>query len=68
MRETMSGLADRLPAAEFVRVSRSAIVRIDRIRELKRRSHAEYTIVLRDGTRVKSSRGYADRLEELLDG
>jgi len=68
MRETMSGLADRLPAAEFVRVSRSAIVRIDRIRELKRRSHAEYMIVLRDGTRVKSSRGYADRLEELLDG
>lgn len=67
MRETMTGLADQLSSAEFVRVSRSAIVRVDRIRELKRRSHGEYTIVLRDGTRVKSSRGYADRLEELLE-
>lgn len=67
MRETMTGLADLLPATEFARVSRSAIVRIDRIRELKRRSHGEYTIVLRDGKRVKSSRGYTDRLEDLLD-
>lgn len=67
MRETMTGLADQLPATEFARVSRSAIVRLDQIRELKRRPHGEYTIVLRDGTRVKSSRGYADRLEELLD-
>lgn len=67
MRETMTALADRLPATEFVRVSRSAIVRVDRIRELKRRSHGEYTIVLRDGTKVKSSRGYTDRLEELLE-
>jgi two-component system LytT family response regulator len=68
MRETMTGLTDRLPATEFVRVSRSAIVRVDHIRELKRLSHGEYTIVLRDGTRVKASRGYADRLDELLDG
>lgn len=68
MRETMAGLADRLPATEFVRVSRSAIVRVDHIRELKRLSHGEYTIVLRNGTQVKSSRGYADRLEELLEG
>lgn len=68
MRETMTGLEEGLPDTEFVRVSRSAIVRVDRIRELKRLSHGEYTIVLRDGTRVKSSRGYADRLEELLEG
>lgn len=68
MRETMTRLANRLPATHFVRVSRSAIVRVDRIRELKRLSHGEYTIVLRDGTRVKSSRGYADALEGLLGG
>lgn len=68
MRETMAGLADRLPDAEFVRVSRSAIIRVDRIRELKRLSHGEYAIVLGDGTQVKSSRGYADRLEQLLEG
>lgn len=68
MRETMTDLADRLPAGEFVRVSRSAIVRIDRIRKLERQSHGEYEIVLGDGTRIRSSRGYADRLEELLGG
>lgn len=58
--------ADQLRATEFARVSRSAIVRIDRIRVLKRRSHGEYMIVLRHGTRVKSSRG-CHRLEELLE-
>ncbi|MGD8495731.1 MAG: LytTR family DNA-binding domain-containing protein [Gemmatimonadales bacterium] len=68
MRETMTGLADRLPEGEFVRVSRSAIVRIDRIRKLVRQAHGEYEIVLGDGRRVRSSRGYADRLEELLEG
>lgn len=66
MRETMTGLAGRLPDGEFIRISRSAIVRVDRIRELKRLTHGEYEIVLGDDTRVKSSRGYSDRLEELL--
>lgn len=50
MRETMTGLADRLPVREFVRVSRSAIVRLDRIRELKRRSHGETTAAVVAGS------------------
>lgn len=66
MRETMTRMAERLPTGEFLRVSRSAIVRVDHIKALKRRDHGEYTIVLRDGTKVKSSRSYADELNELL--
>lgn len=66
MRETMERMTERL-GGEFIRVSRSAIVRIDGIRELKRLSHGEYTIVLRDGTKVKSSRTYAGGLEKLLE-
>ncbi|MFW6084871.1 MAG: LytR/AlgR family response regulator transcription factor [Gemmatimonadota bacterium] len=68
MRETMERMTERLPPDEFLRVSRSAIVRIARIRELKRLSHGEYTIVLRDGTEVKSSRSYSDDIEGLLGG
>lgn len=68
MRETMAGMTERLPPGEFLRVSRSAIVRVEGIDELRHRSHGEYTIVLRDGTKVKSSRSYTDDIEALLAG
>lgn len=67
MRETMTKVLERLPSGEFLRVSRSAIVRLDRIRELRPRQHGEYVILLRDGTSVKSSRGYADSLQSVLE-
>lgn len=66
MRETMARMVERLPPEEFVRVSRSAIVRIDRIKELRPLLHGDSMIVLRDGTKVRSSRSYSDRLAEVL--
>jgi len=66
MRQTMRRMADRLPAREFIRVSRSAIVRVDRIHELMCLAHGEYEIVLQDGTKVKSSRSYIDEINALL--
>ncbi len=66
LRETMNGLEERLDPARFVRIHRTAIVRIEQIKELHPLFHGEYEVVLREGTRLTLSRGYRDRLPGLL--
>jgi two-component system, LytTR family, response regulator len=68
LRETMTALEGRLNPADFVRIHRSTIVRVDRIRELEPLFQGDYVVILTDGTRLTSSRGYRDRLQELLQG
>ncbi len=66
MRETMARLEARLDAKRFVRIHRSIIVNIDRVRKLSPSFTGEYAVVLNDGTSHKLSRGYHDRLAVLL--
>lgn len=66
IRETMSALEARLDPEQFIRIHRTAIVRIDQIKELHPLFHGEYEVVLRDGTRLTLSRSYRDRLQGLL--
>lgn len=66
MRETMNNLEQRLDPAKFVRISRSTIVNLDRIRELQPMFHGDYTVLLRDGTKLSLSRNYRERLVPLL--
>ncbi len=66
LRETMTGLEARLDPARFARIHRTAIVNIDRIKELQPLFHGEYQVVLRDGTELTLSRGYRDRLQEVI--
>jgi two-component system LytT family response regulator len=66
VRETMSSLEKKLDKRRFVRVHRSALVNIDRIRELQPTSHGDYSIVLHDETRIVLSRRYRGSLEILL--
>jgi len=66
LRETMSNLEARLDPARFVRIHRSTMVRIDRIRELEPLFQGDYVLILEDGTRLTSSRGYRDRLQAML--
>jgi len=65
-RETVGGLAARLDPRRFVRVHRSNLVNIDRIKELQPYSHGEYIIILKDETRLKLSRGYRPALQARL--
>jgi len=64
LRERMSVLETRLPQHQFVRISRSAIVNLDRIKELQSLFRGTYTVVLQDGTRLTSSSTYRDKLEQ----
>jgi two-component system LytT family response regulator len=65
-RETIGGLQPLLDPHHFVRIHRSTIVNIDRIKELQPYSHGEYLVILHDGTKLKLSRGYRAQLQERL--
>ena len=66
LRDTMAAMEERLDPATFVRIHRSAIVNVGRIRELRPYSSREYSVILRDGTRLRLSRRYRDRLRTHL--
>ena len=66
LRETMKHLGGQLDPARFVRIHRSTIVNVERIRELQPYFRGEYVVVLHDGTTLKMSRGYRDQVEGVL--
>lgn len=52
-RETMTALEQRLSAAGFMRLSRSVLVNLNRIREVRPALPGQYSVVLLDGTRLE---------------
>lgn len=66
VRETLAGLEAQLPAEKFLRISRSAIVNLDRVKELQPMFYGDYAVVLHGGEKLTLSRNYRDRLEKLL--
>jgi two-component system LytT family response regulator len=66
VRKSMGDMLGMLDVRSFLRIHRSTIVNIDRVRELQPYFHGEYVVVLRDGTKLKLSRGYRDSLSKLL--
>ena len=67
IRETMKSVESKLDPRKFVRVHRSAIINLERLRKLQPYFHGEYVVTLQDGTTLTSSRGYSDRLRALLE-
>lgn len=66
LRESMKNMEAKLDPKLFVRIHRSAIVNVDRIKELEPWFHGEYIVIMRDGTRLTSSRVFSDRLTALF--
>jgi len=66
LRQTMSEVEARLGAARFVRIHRSAIVNIDRIKELRPSFRGDYEVILRDGTRLTLTRSHRRKLDSQL--
>lgn len=66
LRETMKHLESQFDPARFVRIHRSTIVNVERIKELQPYFRGEYVVILNDGTSLKLSRGYKERLETAL--
>ena len=65
-RETMARLEARLDPKRFIRIHRSTIVNIDRLRKLSPSFAGEYAVILNDGTKLKLSRGYHERIATLM--
>jgi two-component system LytT family response regulator len=66
LRESMKNMEGRLDPKTFVRIHRSAIVNIDRIKELEPWFHGVYIVIMRDGTRLTASRVFSDRLSAAI--
>jgi|HubBroStandDraft_6_1064221.scaffolds.fasta_scaffold52566_3 two-component system LytT family response regulator len=66
LRETMASLESRLAPERFVRIHRSTIVNIERIRELRSLFHGDYEVILSDNTELVLSRAYREKLNSHL--
>jgi two-component system LytT family response regulator len=66
LRETMNALEAKLDPNKFLRIHRSTIINIERIKELHPLFRGEHVVILQDGTRLTLGRVYRDKLQELL--
>ncbi|MCA1660271.1 MAG: LytTR family DNA-binding domain-containing protein [Verrucomicrobiaceae bacterium] len=66
VRETMGSIEGRLPPEQFVRISRSCLVNINRVQDLQPGPSGTYRVTLRDGTRLSASRTHRANLARLL--
>ena len=62
LRETMNNLQEKLDPEKFIRIHRSCIVNIERIRKMQPSSHGELIIVMSDNTELTLTRTYRDNL------
>ena len=67
VRKTMKKLEEQLASDQFLRVHRSYIVNVDYIEELRPLDHGTYQLRMASGTPLKTSRGYSDNIDALLD-
>jgi len=64
VRDTIARIEQRLDPAQFVRIHRSTIVRIDRISELLPDLHGDFQVRLKNGTVLALSRTFRPAIEE----
>jgi two-component system, LytTR family, response regulator len=66
IRGTMQSLETKLDPERFVRVHRSVIVNIEKIKEIYPRSNGDQDLVLQNGQQLMLSRNYRDRFFAVL--
>jgi two-component system, LytTR family, response regulator len=66
IRNTLKGLESALDPARFLRIHRSIIVNVDRIREVEAYYQGEYILYLPNGTKLRSGRVYRSVIQRLL--
>lgn len=62
LRERISALEEQLSPDLFVRIHRSTIVNVNRVKEMQPLYHGDYAVLLQDGTRLTLSRSFRDRV------
>ena len=65
LRETLTSLEGKLPAKQFLRISRAAIVNLERVRELQPMFKGESVVILKDGRAIPTTRSLREIQEKL---
>jgi two-component system LytT family response regulator len=65
LRETMNAAEARLASKKFLRLSRSVLVNLERVREWQPLFHGDSVVILEDGTRLTVTRVYRESLDRL---
>jgi two-component system LytT family response regulator len=68
VREKISDLEAQLSAGQFLRIHRSTMINVSRIKEMQPLFHGEYSVVLQDGTRLTMSRSFREKVFERFTG
>ena len=67
LREGIGRISERLDPTRFVRIHRSTIVNVRKIKELQPCDSGEYIAVLKNGKELSCSRGYRPELQRLIE-
>ena len=65
-RETISRISERLNPNHFIRIHRSMIVNVRKIKELIPVNSGEYIVVLKSGKELSCSRGYRANVQHMI--
>jgi two-component system LytT family response regulator len=63
---TMAEIEKSLDPRRFVRIHRSVILNVERIRRVQSASHSEYLVTLRSGVQLRSGRTYKEVVQRLI--
>jgi two-component system LytT family response regulator len=66
-RETISRTSERLNPNHFIRIHRSVIVNIRKIKELIPVNSGEYIVILKNGKELSCSRGYRANVQHIIE-
>lgn len=67
LRASMTDIETKLDPSRFIRIHRSTIVNMDMVREICNHVNGTYIVVMNDGSRLKVSRGYAEKIRDFMD-
>ena len=65
LRDTIGAMEEKLPQEKFVRISRSTIVNVEKVKELEPLFNGQYALTLHNGKKLTLSRRYRDKLPQL---
>lgn len=68
LRTTMHALEEALAGTPFIRIHRSTIVNVERIKELRPTFAGDHVVILRNNERLTLSRTYREALEKIVQG
>jgi two-component system LytT family response regulator len=66
-RSTLTHLEERLPGSKFLRIHRSTLVNVDRIREIQPWFQGDWVLILNDGTRLHSGKSYRGKVRDYIE-